>query len=310
VTPDVAAELGAVVADAYGFDPPVTCQALPLGFNDHCRVSTGAGQFHLRLHLEGKYFISSDDDIVCELTVVDALGGAGIPVARPLRNRGGDLLTRAVVGGRPRSFAVFELAPGRPVDVPSRDACAALGAAIASIHVYSNVLGEVGPRQRLDRTRLVDEPVQLLGTIGAPADLVAAIARRADEVGTILDQLDGGAPAFGLIHGDLHLGNVHVADGDRITIFDFDHCGFGARAYDLAPLRMSLDTTHWDAVLDGYRSVTPLPVGLEHLDELVHARILWDVGDMIAMREAWGADDVTHEVRRTLPELAARLGQH
>jgi Ser/Thr protein kinase RdoA (MazF antagonist) len=37
---------------------------------------------------------------------------------------------------------------------------------------------------------------------------------------------------FPIIHGDLHGGNGHFAGPRQLTLFDFDHGGYGWRAYD------------------------------------------------------------------------------
>jgi len=60
---------------------------------------------------------------------------------------------------------------------------------------------------------------------------------------------------FGFCHGDLHGGNA-AFDGDTITMFDFDCCGVGWRAYDIAVYRWLLDmrstTSNWKPFLDAY----------------------------------------------------------
>ena len=38
---------------------------------------------------------------------------------------------------------------------------------------------------------------------------------------------------LGFCHGDLHPANANVRDG-AVTLYDFDYCGWGFRAYDLA----------------------------------------------------------------------------
>ena len=55
----------------------------------------------------------------------------------------------------------------------------------------------------------------------------------------------------GICHGDVSLDNLHV-DGDRIVFYDLDRAGNGPRAADLAGVAA---TAHFDAFLDGYRSV-------------------------------------------------------
>ena len=68
----------------------------------------------------------------------------------------------------------------------------------------------------------------------------------------------------GLLHADIHLGNLILA-GDRVALIDFEQLGWGHFAYDLAVLYADLaynapDTAqHWPALLAGYQSVAPLP---------------------------------------------------
>jgi Ser/Thr protein kinase RdoA (MazF antagonist) len=62
-----------------------------------------------------------------------------------------------------------------------------------------------------------------------------------------------------IIHADMHGWNLMWNEG-RLSIFDFDDCGFGVEAQDLAVTLYYLDTPEQDeALLDGYKSVRPLP---------------------------------------------------
>jgi len=62
-----------------------------------------------------------------------------------------------------------------------------------------------------------------------------------------------------IIHADMHGWNLMWNEG-RLSIFDFDDCGFGVEAQDLAVTLYYLDTPELDeALLNGYKSVRPLP---------------------------------------------------
>jgi Ser/Thr protein kinase RdoA (MazF antagonist) len=62
-----------------------------------------------------------------------------------------------------------------------------------------------------------------------------------------------------IIHADLHGWNLMWHEG-QLSIFDFDDCGYGVEAQDIAVALYYLDTPEQDAaLLDGYRSVRPLP---------------------------------------------------
>ena len=62
-----------------------------------------------------------------------------------------------------------------------------------------------------------------------------------------------------IIHADMHGWNLMWNEG-RLSIFDFDDCGYGVEAQDLAVTLYHLDTPEQDeALLNGYKSVRPLP---------------------------------------------------
>ena len=67
-----------------------------------------------------------------------------------------------------------------------------------------------------------------------------------------------------IIHADFHGWNLMWNEG-QLSIFDFDDCGFGVEAQDLAVALYYLDTPEQDvALLNGYKSVKPLPTYSEH----------------------------------------------
>jgi Ser/Thr protein kinase RdoA (MazF antagonist) len=83
----------------------------------------------------------------------------------------------------------------------------------------------------------------------------AELARRLTGYGT-------GPKVFGLIHADLRLANLMV-DAKGLTAIDFDDCGFGWWAYDLASALSFIETdprlpdliARW---CDGYTRIAPL----------------------------------------------------
>jgi len=69
--------------------------------------------------------------------------------------------------------------------------------------------------------------------------------------------------AVHIIHADLHGWNLMWHE-DQLSIFDFDDCGYGVEAQDIAVALYYLDTPEQDAaLLDGYKSIRPLPVYTE-----------------------------------------------
>jgi Ser/Thr protein kinase RdoA (MazF antagonist) len=62
-----------------------------------------------------------------------------------------------------------------------------------------------------------------------------------------------------IIHADFHGWNLMWHD-ERLFVFDFDDCGFGVEAQDIAVALYYLDTPEQNvALLEGYKSIRPLP---------------------------------------------------
>ncbi|HVW91096.1 MAG TPA: phosphotransferase, partial [Devosia sp.] len=124
-----------------------------------------------------------------------------------------------------------------------------------------------------------------------------------------------GPDRFGLIHADMRLANLLV-DGDRVTLIDFDDCGFGWFMYDFAaaisfheadPQAPEL-RRRW---LDGYRQVRTLSdADLGIIDAMVLLRrmalLAW-IGSHgeTALAQAHAAD-----FARVTAELAGRYFSH
>ncbi|WP_150266902.1 phosphotransferase enzyme family protein [Paenibacillus tepidiphilus] len=82
-----------------------------------------------------------------------------------------------------------------------------------------------------------------------------AAAQIGDELATLAPSPD----SYGLIHGDLHPGNI-IEDGRRLMPIDFGRCGYGYYLYDLAALLLGLSPRQRELCIEGYASVRTLPV--------------------------------------------------
>jgi Ser/Thr protein kinase RdoA (MazF antagonist) len=77
------------------------------------------------------------------------------------------------------------------------------------------------------------------------------------------DELYATSPVH-IIHADLHGWNLMWHE-DQLYIFDFDDCGYGVEAQDIAVALYYLDTPEQEvALLDGYKSIRPLPIYSEN----------------------------------------------
>ena len=200
-----------------------------------------AGPLVLRLHREGYH---SKPEIASELAWLTALQDLpGLNAVRPVAGAQG-LVTqvdhRFVVAFAP--ITGLELQPGD--DLLRR--FAPLGEITARLHQHARAWQppEGFTRKRWDVDKILG-PRPHWGhwrqAQGLDPQGETLLARAADALATRLETYGTGPEAFGLIHADLRLANLMV-DGDRLTAIDFDDCGFGWWAYDLASALSFIET--------------------------------------------------------------------
>jgi len=273
------------VSTNYSFeDPPRTCDLIRRGFNDTYIVVTGQEKYIFRVYLNGKYYIDSPEAFQFELDMLEYLRTQNVPVSYPIRMNNGDLLGWTPTDFGKRATALFSFAQGEEIieEPATIEQVIKVGKTIAAFHLAANDFSSKHERYHLNLKYLVDEPLRLLKEDNSEQsqELLASlppITELVDAVKTLSTDKD----EYGIIHGDLHPGNMHF-QGNHITFFDFDHCGYGWRAYDLVPFYDAPDE-YQTALLKGYESVRPLSKGeRDCLPTFIHLRMLWDEGDLLA----------------------------
>ena len=276
----------------YDLSAPVECTLIRRGFNDNYRVRAGEDPFVLRLYFNGKYYIQSEADFRFELDWLTFLHAEGIPVAYPLRRKDGDLLGPVDTDAGPRWGALFAYASGEsPQDLTPEEAFS-LGHVVARLHITSSRFRSMHPRYHLNLHYLTEQPMRLISAFlrEQGRDDVYRFEPRVAELERLVRRLPTTSETYDLIHGDLHFGNVHMDARRGPTFFDFDHGGYGWRAYDLATACKSrLSEESKGAFLEGYERLRPLSVEERAcIPVFQKIRPIWDIGDILAMRAAWG----------------------
>ena len=227
--------------------------------NTTFRVHTDSGDFCLRICRPG---YQTDDAIDSELAFLAALTEAGFSVPTPLGRR-----IKAQVDGvpEPRNCVLFHWQSGDFVKEEfSLDQGRELGKLMARLHEFSQAWQ---PPPGFDRRDLHAQLFDPMPFENSPFEMTIEdrqlLVETAQESLELISALREMPSQFGLIHGDLHRGNV-LFDGDEIRLIDFDDLGDGAWLYDFASalayqlLRPSgRDVTL--AMLAGYEEVHPLP---------------------------------------------------
>ena len=242
----------------YGLPPDTPLTLLNRSENETWRV----GDLILRLHRHGYH---TGPEIASELAWLTALQGLpGLNAVRPIPGAQG-LVTevdgRFVVAFAP--IAGQELQPG---DDLARW-FAPLGEITARLHLQARQWARPQgfTRKRWDvQTILGPNPHwgHWRRAQGLEPEGEALLARATEALATKLDAYGTGPETFGLIHADLRLANLMV-DGDTLTAIDFDDCGFGWWAYDLASALSFIETDPRlpDLIAlwcEGYARIAPL----------------------------------------------------
>ncbi|EYB67543.1 hypothetical protein DEIPH_ctg037orf0030 [Deinococcus phoenicis] len=237
-------------------------------------------------------------EVAWELEFIEWVA-AGVPVARPLARRDGQLFSVLSAAEGPRAYALFEHVAGRPLEPTEADA-AAYGAAAAALHRAADGFG-VGGRFPLDLDHLITQPLAAVRPLLEDApdllrELEAAAATTHARLSALAPTLEWGA-----CHGDLHEGNARLGEDGAVRLFDFDCGGPGWRAYDLAVYRWNQASggaqgpeaaeRTWQAFLEAYQLRRPLgQPDLEALPLFVTARSLWFMGLMAGRTHEFGTE--------------------
>ena len=268
------------------------CMLVRRGFNDTYLIDTGHQKYIFRMYLNGKYYVESDDAYRFELNLIKHLHTQGVPVANAIPTEKGDLLGKEKTQKGQRTFALFYYADGIPLN---RDSVTIkqgyqMGVALANLHLAANSFECKYGRYKLDLKYLVDEPMRLVSEgeqCAEPNDLIKRgqhVIEKLQPIESYIDRINSigiDGDKFGIIHADMHLGNIHFR-GEELTIFDFDHCAFGWRAYDLA-ISSGLPKDQKVAMIEGYESRRPLSSEeRDSLQDFSNLRNLWDIGDILA----------------------------
>jgi homoserine kinase type II len=222
--------------------------------NSNYLLATEAGQFILTLY-ERRV---DPADLPFFLGLMEHLASRGINCPLPVHDRAGNALGR--LANRPAAIVTF--LQGMWVRRPRANHCAAVGAAMARLHLAGEGFG-LSRRNALS----VDGWRPLFNICGARADEV--FKGLGTEIAKELDHLEAGWPRGlpeGVIHADLFPDNVFFLRDELSGLIDFYFACNDMLVYDLAvalnawcfETDLSLNITKARALLSAYGEVRPL----------------------------------------------------
>jgi Ser/Thr protein kinase RdoA (MazF antagonist) len=310
-----AGALGRHVQEAYTIGEVCGCVLLQHNLNDTYLVDATTGRYILRVSQAERATAHSwrtREEILFELEVLQHLSHRGVPVATPLVQRDGTFISAVQAPEGIRHLVLFTYAPGDSLTPRKQTESLAqsYGAAVAALHAATDDFSSTHPRFVLDLDFLLAKPLEVVQPYLAhrPADwrflceLQTAVSER-------LASLQARALDRGLCHGDAQGGNAHMTPDGTITFFDFDVCGYGWRAYDIAVFfwgaALGRVRLGWNAqtvsrlcaaYLSGYQDRRPLAsIDREAIASCVLLRQFWYLGLEAGNWDTWGIGETGRE---------------
>ncbi|MEB3224999.1 MAG: phosphotransferase [Synechococcus sp.] len=256
------------------------CELWNRGLSDIYLVQAGRDVFVLRV---SHHHWRSSPEIFFELEFLNFLKAKGLPVAAPLQTTTGELAVTIQAPEGDRYATLFPFAPGEIAlggwnETQSRR----LGEVVAQIHQVSQEFTCDHPRKPLDLNYLLDESLGvILPYFGDRPRDWGFMQDAAQKIRETLAQLPQEKPLWSVCWGDAHCGNVHFTKDYQLTLFDFDQCGYGWRAFEIGKFFQGALTTGLqrrvrEAFIAGYESQTTfIPEEQAALQALTQLAYIW-----------------------------------
>jgi Ser/Thr protein kinase RdoA (MazF antagonist) len=262
------------------------------------RVETPDGEnFLLRLHIPINQSMGTHgadySTVNSELLWLEALcQDTEVVLPQPIRNLSGALVTQiqSPEAGENVNCTLLRWVVGEPYhrDLETADKAFQIGKIAAILHNHASGWHIPEGFTRPDRDISYFEKVLR----GIQPAVVDGLIRASDYEGLetsvhlLMEQLreaSKGRQVFGLIHADMHKGNMLLYQ-DQIRLIDFSFCAFGNFMFDLAICMADMKRELQPAFLAGYQSLRPLPADYQSLVEGLF------VGSMVGTFSYWVPD--------------------
>jgi Ser/Thr protein kinase RdoA (MazF antagonist) len=280
----------------YEIETPTDCRFLQPGLNDTFLVNTQGAKYILRVYRKDWRSLA---DINYELEALQHLQRSGIDISVPIERKDGNLIGSVMAPEGLRYVVLFTYAPGKQPDYETEKEREAYlyGKAVAKIHAATDTFQSSHDRFPLNLDYLLAAPMRSLQPFLAhrPEDW-EYLTRFAEKLRLGVKDLPLSNLEIGFCHGDFHSGNAHLDRDEKITFFDFDCCGIGWRAYELATFRHGArlhkqDEKMWPSFLNGYSETRKLSdLDIQSTQYFVPIRHFWFLGLVTSNGCDWGFD--------------------
>ena len=239
----------------------------PLAESDNTVFRADEGNAHsfaLRLHTSGRQRAAA---LTSELIWLGHLAErTDLPVPKPVRSKAGTWLVGVPGKSGALHASMLMWIQGevldRPLSVPEAGEA---GRLLAHLHLEAERFEPPNGFERPAYTlpaflNCFSELQASLGRDNLSAEDRIVLQAGLAEIMAQLTQWNNLPGGFGLIHGDLHSGNL-IRNGKRLSLIDFDRCGWGPYLLDIAGAVLDMEPGERAAFIAGYHRQRPLPEG-------------------------------------------------
>ena len=233
-----------IVSESYNLNGSIKVSLLSIGDNDHYLVSTKDNKYVLRIYKHNKHWLQKESDYLFEMDWLTFLRNNNLPVSYPIQRKDGRYIDTLIAPEGIRYWALFSLAQGEIKKLNDKR-CYKYGEVIAKLHIASNKFKPFyKDTHQIDQNFLINLPIQQISDFFQDArnEYIILLKSLATKLELKIKNFEKVSKhdAWGVIGGDFHIKNFFYNNNNEITLFDFDHCGYGWRAYDLAIFKWSL----------------------------------------------------------------------
>jgi len=212
------------------------------GLNDIYKCTSNGQAFFFKIYARKDIDRAA---IEAEIEIVNHLKQSGLSVAYPIAMKDGQYLMPIELPEGTRFGVLYSDAEGMPCNnnLLEDQEIIKIGRLLSEMHTMLDGIPMVPKRWMLEDRLFLDRSIEILEDYNKFNPNVE-LGFLKDVVKELKEQIQANAKSWnwGLCHGDIYTGNIHKRADGVLSIFDFDFCGYGWRAYDVSPFLGNFST--------------------------------------------------------------------
>ena len=268
------------VVSQYCVDNPISCEFWHRGINDSYKVKSKDESYILRIYRKDWRTLS---EINFEVDALNYLHDKGANVSSPVKRLDDGYVTPLNTPEGLRYALITSFAEGEELSYDDVQDAYLYGVNVADIHSLSAGFSSEHSRFELDHIHLLSEPLEYIRPFLTHRPECWMFMERFGALLLDVINTDQKSVDYGLCHGDFHGWNAHNFS-NTLTFFDFDCCGYGWRAYDIAVFRWDArlegkESERWEAFVKGYKTKREISdIDLKLTTAFLAVRDIWLMG--------------------------------